>query len=337
MADEKGSRYMRLEQLVGKTDWMRWRAKVLPLIRDVKCSEDALNNKLEMPVDPGANAAEKDKKAYELADEKYRKAVNHAMKILLNGVTDEVLDKVMRFTEPWDIWTELHRLYDGIAEDKVYTLATEFFEYRPSGTEDISGMLAKLRTTWGKLNVEIAKTNVKYKDLGLPDVLLNCKILGSLSDEYFGFKASWMMQKEGERTVENLQTKLIAHERELLKKGAATTGGEPEMALFAGNRGNGNVGYRGERRSEGVPVRCFFCGLEGHRVRQCQKWIAADRPGFDWLKNGSLDEKKPPDRTRTGDIVGDTRESSSHQVSASFDWSVMEEPGKSEPFDWHAM
>jgi gag-polypeptide of LTR copia-type/Zinc knuckle len=341
-SDTSALRGIRLELLVGKDDWPRWKFKALPVLKVVKGTIDVIEKRLTEPVDPGARATADEKKAYDEADLKYCKAFNHSMAILTNALSDDVLDKIMRFDNPWDIWTELHRLFDGIAEDKVYTLTNEFFEYKPTSGEDVASIMSKLKTMWNKLNVEIVIVEKKYKDIGgLPEVMLICKILGSLGDDYFGFKSSWMMLKKEERTFETLQPQLIAYERELTKKNGIAIGGmEPEMALFAarGPRGNGGNGSSGERCERGSPGgACFYCKKSGHWIKDCRRWAEDGKPSVD--RNGD----RRDGRTRTGDSVGGTRETEvSHQVSVEMpgsDWSIMDQAYtlNKNSFDWSEM
>ncbi|KAG5882723.1 hypothetical protein JTB14_020567 [Gonioctena quinquepunctata] len=82
----------------------------------------------------------------------------------MTNMTEETLQK---FSIAREVWLELHRLYDGNAEDKTYDLFTD----------------------------SSCKCN-------LPEILLICKILGTLPDEYFSFRSSWMLMAKAGTKIE---------------------------------------------------------------------------------------------------------------------------------------
>ena len=130
------------------------------------------------------------------------------MAVLTTSISDATLQKVMRFTSAREIWQELHKLYDGVSEDKAYTLCDEFFAYKPSADGDMASHISTLTTIWSKLQTEVVLLDPNITQL--PEILLLCKILGTLPEAYFSFKASWLMMQKSERTLDNLTNQLCA-------------------------------------------------------------------------------------------------------------------------------
>lgn len=130
------------------------------------------------------------------------------------NMNDETLKKMMRFNTPREVWQELHRLFDGSCEDKSYDLCMKFFRAKRDPSDDVASHMSKLKNIWNDLNIEI----VKDKSNELSELLPVCKILDTLSEEYFAFRSSWLLMSKTERTVENLTTHLCAYKRALSNK-----------------------------------------------------------------------------------------------------------------------
>jgi hypothetical protein len=107
-------------------------------------------------------------------------------------------------------------LFDGVSEDKVYNLCLQFFGFKRNPEVDIASHISKLKTLWSELKQEMMKDEA---NLELPDLFLICKILGTLPDDYFSFKSSWMLMSKSDRTVDNLTNQLCAYERALRDQG----------------------------------------------------------------------------------------------------------------------
>ncbi|CAA9994717.1 unnamed protein product [Nesidiocoris tenuis] len=100
----------------------------------------------------------------------------------------------------------------------------EFFGYQFNPDDDMATHMSKLKNLWDALKKEISRSDNATCDL--PELFLICKILGTLPEKYFSFKASWMLVAKNERTVENLTNQLCAHERALAKKDGFRSGDE---------------------------------------------------------------------------------------------------------------
>lgn len=244
--------------LEGTKNWATWKFKATLLLRGMPGALDAINGNLEKPVKPTTNNAEEISE-YQKALDKYNHIDSSALLLLTANMSDETLQKIMRFNSSKDVWDELHRLFDGTSEDKSYALCMEFFSYRKDPSHDITTHISKIKTLWSDLKLELVKT----EKCELPNILLICKILDTLPDNYFSFKSSWMLISKTDRTIENLTTQLCAYERSISLKHE-----NPTEALIVHSSSNKNK-YK---------KKCGYCGKVGHKVRQCQKWKADGKP-----------------------------------------------------------
>jgi transposase InsO family protein len=315
MSGSDGDRMFRMpvDPLKDKEDWQIWKFAVVTNLESQDGCFEFVDGKLDAPATIDmATATVPQKEAYEKASAKYIKSVRRAKAILVSCLSKEVMNKVMRFTNAKEIWDELHRLFDGVSEDKLYTLCREFFDFKANVGEGVSSTISTLKHIWNKLNVEIAKADDKCKD-GLPDILLVYKIVSSLPPSYFSFTSSWMLINKNERTVDKLQQQLVAHESALEKNGGDGQS-QSDSALFSSNnnqnpsgghsggRGASNRGrgsFRGNRHTGHVSgskgstsnVTCFWCGKSGHVLKECFKWINEGRQPYN-LKDGKAVAKQ---------------------------------------------
>ncbi|GBN39299.1 hypothetical protein AVEN_70630-1 [Araneus ventricosus] len=70
--------------------------------------------------------------------------------------------------------------------------------------------LSKLKNLWNELNLGLESK----QEAQLPEMLLICKILDTLPQEYRSFKSIRLLLNEGKRTIDELTTQLCTQERE---------------------------------------------------------------------------------------------------------------------------
>ncbi|KFM58020.1 Retrovirus-related Pol polyprotein from transposon TNT 1-94, partial [Stegodyphus mimosarum] len=142
----------------------------------------------------------------------YNKANNCAMMVLTNSMTEDILQKVMRFESTRDIWLELHKVFEDSSDNQLYNICLQFFKFSWSG-DDMAAHLSKLKNLWNELNSRLENK----EENKLPEMLLICKILDTLPPSYHIFKSSWLLLSDEKRTLDELTTQLCTHERELRK------------------------------------------------------------------------------------------------------------------------
>lgn len=225
--------------LNGKENWATWKFKISILLRSQPGVIDVVEGNLQAPTPKGDEASTQEVTKYYSDLEKFMKADSTAMIIISSNLSDQTLEMIMRFTTAREVWLELHRLFDGVSEDKAYDICLEFFGFKRDPTLDISSNLSKLKNLWNELKLEISKD--KNSICTLPDLFLICKSLGMLPEDYFSFKSSWMLMAKSDRTIENLTTQLCAYEKALERN---SLGKESQEALLLKSDGKFRNQYK---------------------------------------------------------------------------------------------
>lgn len=104
----------------------------------------------------------------------------------------------------------------------------------------------------------------------LPDLFLICKILGTLPEEYFSFKSSWMLMSKNDRTVDNLTNQLCAYEKALSSKGVKD---KPQEILALDS-----LKQKSKKLKQKKKLICNYCERPNHVIKNCRKWIADGKP-----------------------------------------------------------
>lgn len=225
----------KFEISIGKLEcaanWPTWKHKVTLLLRgSANDLERAINGTLKKPVLSDNDAAsEEARAAYQKALKKYHEIDCAAQLVLTANISDENVQKIMRFCTAQEVWDELHRLYDGTSEDRSYDLCMQFLSNKKNPDHDMTTHLSKIKNLWFELKTELAKDEKS----DLPDILLICKILDTLPEAYFSFKSSWILLSKKNRTVESFTSQLCAHEKALLCKNEDTAA---EALVTSSNR-----------------------------------------------------------------------------------------------------
>lgn len=82
------------------------------------------------------------------------------MVLITKNLSDATMEKVMRFKNARDVWQELHRLFDGVSEDKAFGICMEFFGFKRDPNSKISGNFSKLKNMWNELKLVIPKGRI---------------------------------------------------------------------------------------------------------------------------------------------------------------------------------
>lgn len=90
---------------------------------------DIVEGKVRIPERPVVTAGDVGTSlgAYNRMLREYQRDLSTGLLLITNNISDEILDKVMTFSHPKDVWDELHRLYHGMNEDRLYEACLAFF------------------------------------------------------------------------------------------------------------------------------------------------------------------------------------------------------------------
>lgn len=258
---------VQIKPLAGESDWQVWKYRIKFILNCHTGALEVVQGILVKPEILAAGADENVRTQYEKDLKNFQKANTSAMVVLTNSMTEETLQKVMRFESAREIWIELHKLYEASSENQLYNICMQFFQFKWNESENIAAHLSKLKNLWNELNSGLQNKN----EATLPELLLNCKILDILPSEYISFKSSWLMLGDDKRTVDELTTQLCSYEREFKSREKNITT-EDKEALMA------NSEFKQKLVSNKKSSKCNYCNQKGHWVKTCKKWIADGRP-----------------------------------------------------------
>jgi gag-polypeptide of LTR copia-type len=139
---------VQIKQLEGKCNWLNWKGRVSILLRGTMDAQDVVEGKLVKPDESPAKSTNAQRTAFQTALSKFQKADSSAMIIMSTNMSEETYEKVRSLTCARDVWLELHRLFDGVHEDKAYELCMQFFSYKMNQTDDIATHVGKLKNIW---------------------------------------------------------------------------------------------------------------------------------------------------------------------------------------------
>jgi hypothetical protein len=151
----------------------------------------------------------------------------------------------------------------------------QFFSYRMNADDDIATHITKLKNIWKDLKFELEKHENR-------DLLLMCRIIETLPENYFAFAASWRLLNKTERTVEAFTNQLCSYERALTSKGESSQNQEVLMAkahhtnVKSSQKFKNQMQKKPAKKSAGLI--CHYCKAPGHTVRKCDKWHADGKP-----------------------------------------------------------
>lgn len=166
------------------SNWITWKYKIMIALKGLRVL-DIVEGRILQPDQSPPNAKPEQLLQYETALQKYLTGDSTALLVITTNLSEANLEKVMRFSSSREVWLELHRLFDGVSEDKAYDLCMKFFGYSIQPDDNIATHLSKLKNIWTELTRELQK---EHSQEVLPELFLICKILETLPEEYFSFK-----------------------------------------------------------------------------------------------------------------------------------------------------
>lgn len=274
------TRIVNIGLLDGKSNWTTWKYKAGICLRGIPGAVDIIEGKTSRPADLADGAKPEEVALHKTQLDAFLKIDSTVLLLLTTNMSEKTVEKIMRLTTSREVWVELHRLFDGVSEDKIYDTCLEFFNYQKATADDIATHISKLKNLWNVLKIEMAKDAAVKGEL--PELFLICKVLGTLQEEYFSFKSSWMLMAKKDRTIDNLTDQLCAYEKALSKKIGIEASTEALVLDSKAKKKN-----------------CGYCEKPGHHVKTCRKWIADGRPP----KEKKAGEQKATSKTQTTNML----------------------------------
>ena len=115
------------------------------VLRGIVDELDVVEGKLQTPDEPNDGATFADVASYQTAQSRYQKADCNAMIILSTNMSEETYEKAKQRASAREVWLELHRLFDGVHEDRAYDLCMKFRSYKMTNGDDCASHVGKLR------------------------------------------------------------------------------------------------------------------------------------------------------------------------------------------------
>ena len=264
-----------IKPLSSQNEWPVWKRKIRDLLDYHDGALSVVDGKIGDVETPPENASEEELKKFQKYRDFYRKANSIAKSTIASAVTDEVYQKIMDSRTAYEAWKALEVLFEQTSKDQVYQLCNDFFSMKWTKTEDVSTHIAKLKNIWYDLNSGLKARG----EVELPNLLIICKILNILPENFNIFKSSWMLlTKDNEKTLEEFTAQLCMFERNSVKKVHGECSNDSKSEALVANTFVKKGTLNRESCKSNVQRPCHYCGLNGHWIRRCKKWIADGKP-----------------------------------------------------------
>ena len=118
------------------------------------------------------------------------------------------------------------------------------------------------KTLWASLKEELKTIDASAC---LPELVLICKILHMLPENYDTFKTNWSMFPKEMNTVDNLVMQLCAHDK---MQSERNTDRVQQDALLS-SKSTGNSNKKCSSVTNIKKTNCNYCGKRGHWFKDC--------------------------------------------------------------------
>ena len=271
-----------IPKLKGKSNWTVWKLQI-EFNLQYHDFEGILTGKITEPDPLPPNATNQQKKEYEVSAKLYKKANGFAITLLSTSVEDEPLQLIMMFKSAKEMWDKLAVSYEQKSEQRLEQLYLELLEYKKDASHSIAMHVSKLQKLWLELNEE----SLRIDACRLPETLLVMRILSTLPEEYFEFRAIWESVPREERSIEYLLERLTMVEMRISKRQGDTSASSSSALAAKGRWQQSAVHANDSERSvrtgdkkfvsktksqkDYSKIRCYVCHELGHTKYKCPK------------------------------------------------------------------
>jgi hypothetical protein len=126
----------------------------------------------------------------------------------------------------YDMWEKLLAFHEQKSETSKQLLQQKFFSYSMEATDDMLTYISK-----------VANLGMRLKQLGEPvtDNMVMTKIIMTLPEMYNHFYSAWDSIPEGNKTINNLTSRLLIEESRLQQRNLSLMENQKSIALMANN------------------------------------------------------------------------------------------------------
>ena len=223
-----------------------------------------LDKKIVKPEPLEANATAAEVRSHKEKSELYRKANSYAKSMITSALTDAVNQKIVDKEAAYDAWEALKQQFVATSKDQIFKICSDFFAYSWSSDNGVSTHVANLKRLWNEMN-----TGLKAKgENELPDLILVCKTLHILPENFETFRQSWMLlTNDTEKTFDELTMQLCMFQRNHRKTDEEDNADTEAFAARMQQTGKKEQGLNKNSKSD----TCNYCKKKGHWVGNCRK------------------------------------------------------------------
>jgi len=183
----------------------------------------------------------------------------------------------------YDAWKILTDQFEATAEDQLFRLSLDLFNFTWLESEDAPTQLAIIKNWWKDFKNGLATKGITSIEK-LLELLFVSKILHVLPQSFEFFKSSCMLvNKKNEKSIDDLISSIVLFERNSDKAYSPNISGKAlaivKSSLLQSSQSRTNM----PKKNSG---KCHYCHKGGHWLKRiCFKWIKDGRP----LRNDSKD------------------------------------------------
>lgn len=229
---------------------------------------------------------------------KWLKAEASAKIVISQCVGDELHQRISGHLSAKEAWDVLIQEFDSKAEDQSFRQCLNFFNVEWSENKDAPSVLARIKNQYCDLSAGLKTRKIESVD-SLLELLFVSKVLHILLKRLRSFKLSYLMMKANDnKTIDDISSALILHERNVAPVSISSSSGEVLEACgvkgkFFQKTNKPAPNHSSEGDNKNSDVVCKYCGNKGHWLKQCLHWRVDGEPPYPARAGGKSLVLKP--------------------------------------------
>lgn len=272
-----------IKPLSGAKDWPAWKDRVLDLL-SLYNVVDIVEGRSLSPDPPAKSASATQKEEINKNTAAWKKAASQAKIIISQTISDDLHCRIAGRLSASEAWKVLVREFDDKAEDQIFHECLSFFNADWKDDELAGDVLSHIKNQYRDFSVGIENRKINIVEQ-LLELLFVSKVLHILPKRFKSFKSSYLLlNSKNDKKLSDLGDALIMHERNVNPVQDSNLSHE---ALYTHPSKNQKI-KSNDIKKKNSDVVCKYCGMKGHSLKKC----------FKWIKDG-----KPPSPARANDSV----------------------------------